>query len=99
MSEPKLTEAEVRHVATLARLALSDEEIATMRSELDAILRYMDELSALDVDDVEPTFHAVPMEAPLREDLPVPSLTRDEALAGAPKSEDGAFAVPKVLDV
>lgn len=98
MSSAKIDEATVRKVAQLARLALSDEEAARMRAQLDAILGYVASLDALDVRDVEPTFHAVPMDAPLRADVVRDSVSRDELLAAAPKSEAGGFAVPRVLE-
>ena len=72
MADPKITLEEVLHVAKLARLALSDDEARQMQAELDSILGYIEELDALDVSDVDPTFHAIPMTAPLRPDVPVP---------------------------
>ncbi|MBC7171879.1 MAG: Asp-tRNA(Asn)/Glu-tRNA(Gln) amidotransferase subunit GatC [Polyangiaceae bacterium] len=98
MSDPKITREEVRHVATLARLALSEDEIERMQATLDSILGYMAELSALDLEGVEPTFHAVAMAARFREDTVRPSLEREEALAAAPATEAGGFAVPRVLE-
>ncbi|MGB5811952.1 MAG: Asp-tRNA(Asn)/Glu-tRNA(Gln) amidotransferase subunit GatC [Polyangiales bacterium] len=99
MSEPKITLEEVLRVATLARLELSHDEAQEMQAQLDSILGYIAELDALDVSDVEPTFHAIPMDAPLRPDVPVPCSDRDEILAQAPESEAGGFAVPLVLEV
>ncbi len=99
MSEPKISLEEVKRVAKLARLALSDEDARTMQAQMDAILGYMAELDALDVSNVTPTFHAVPMNAPLRADVVARSLPIDEALAAAPEAEAGGFAVPKVLEV
>lgn len=98
MGDPKLTLDEVRKVAHLARLAVSDDEAETLRAQLAQILGYMAELDALDVSGVEPTYHAIPMDAPLRKDTARPSLPREEALAAAPASEAGGFAVPKVLE-
>jgi aspartyl-tRNA(Asn)/glutamyl-tRNA(Gln) amidotransferase subunit C len=98
MSDAKITLAEVRHVAGLARLALPEDELVRMQATLDGILGYMTELSALDLEGVEPTVQAVPMQAPLREDVVRPSLPRDEALAAAPASEAGGFAVPQVME-
>ncbi len=99
MSEPKITLAEVRRVAQLARLALSDDEAVRVQSQMDAILGYMSELDSVDVTDVPPTFHAVPMDAPLRPDVVGRSLPTAEALSQAPQSESDGFAVPKVLEV
>jgi aspartyl-tRNA(Asn)/glutamyl-tRNA(Gln) amidotransferase subunit C len=98
MAEPKLTLEEVRKVARLARLALTDDEADTMRAQLEQILTYMAELDGVDVSGVEPTYHAIPMDAPLRPDVIRPGLPREEALAAAPASEAGGFAVPKVME-
>lgn len=96
--EEKITLAQVHHVAKLARLALSDAELETMREQLSRILGHVASLDALDVADVPPTSHAVPMEAPMRPDVLRDSLPRSELLAAAPATEAGAFAVPKVMD-
>lgn len=98
MSEPKITLAEVRRVASLARLTMSEDDLGRMQTDMDAILGYMAELDGLDVSTVSPTFHAVPMALPLRDDVVKPSLPRDEALSQAPQAEAGGFAVPKVLE-
>jgi aspartyl-tRNA(Asn)/glutamyl-tRNA(Gln) amidotransferase subunit C len=89
---------EVEHVARLARLAISGDEAERMRAELDGILDWMKTLEKLDTTGVAPTTHSVPMVAPLRDDRPEPSLRREETLRAAPKTEAGAFAVPKVLE-
>ena len=94
----RITLEEVHHVAQLAQLALGEEELASIRVDLDAILDYVDQLSELDVDDVEPTTHAVPLHLTLREDVVVQTLTRDEVLQNAPASEDGMFQVPRVVE-
>jgi aspartyl-tRNA(Asn)/glutamyl-tRNA(Gln) amidotransferase subunit C len=97
----RLTLDQVRHVAQLAALELDEAEARTLCDDLGSILDHMAALDALDVSGIEPTFHplqtAAPL-APLREDRVQPSLSRDEALAAAPASEHGGFAVPKVLD-
>ena len=100
----RISEDEVRETALLARLALSDEEVARMTVELDAILGYMETLSRLDVSNVEPTTHAVPMDLRLRADgdehgEPGPHLSADEALADAPRRHDHLFEVPKIIEV
>jgi aspartyl-tRNA(Asn)/glutamyl-tRNA(Gln) amidotransferase subunit C len=96
---PPIALDEVKRVARLARLALPDDEAERMRAQLDAILGYVAEIDGLDVAGIEPTFHAVPMAAPLRPDVVAPSLPRSEVLAQAPKAEEGGFAVPRVLEV
>jgi aspartyl-tRNA(Asn)/glutamyl-tRNA(Gln) amidotransferase subunit C len=98
MSTPRITLEETRHVAELARLSLSDDELTTMRGQLDAIVGYMAELETLDLQGVEPTFYSIAMEAPLRGDLCAASLPRSEALAAAPEQSTGAFAVPKIME-
>lgn len=85
---------QVLHVARLARLELSDEEVERMAEELSGILDHVDRISALDLDDVEPTSHVVALENVLRADEPAPSLPRERALEPAPDAADGAFRVP-----
>ncbi|MBK8173097.1 MAG: Asp-tRNA(Asn)/Glu-tRNA(Gln) amidotransferase subunit GatC [Sandaracinaceae bacterium] len=98
MSDTKITLEDVRKVARLSRLALDEAALAQMRGELSKILGHVASLNALDVSNVEPTYHAVPMNAPLRADVVQASLPRDEVFASAPKTEAGGFAVPKVMD-
>jgi aspartyl-tRNA(Asn)/glutamyl-tRNA(Gln) amidotransferase subunit C len=86
----------VRHVARLARLGLDDEERERMRVELSGILEHVDRIQALDLDDVPPTAHVVPLENALREDAPRPSLPREEALREAPEVVMEAFAVRRM---
>ena len=85
---------QVLHVARLARLRLSDEEVERMASELSGILEHVDRIAALDLDGVEPTSHVVALENMLRADEPRPSLPRERALEQAPDPSDGAFRVP-----
>jgi len=92
-----LSEEEVRHVAMLARLALSDEEVASLQGDLNDILGYIDQLQKLDIADVEPMDHPIPNVNVTRADEVKPSLPRDLALMNAPKSEDGAFVIPKIV--
>ena len=85
---------QVLHVARLARLELSDDEIVRMAGELSGILEHVARISGLDLDGVEPTAHVVALENVLRADEPEPSLPRDRALEQAPDAVDGAFRVP-----
>lgn len=94
----KLTRAEVEHVAKLANLQLSDEETLMFQEQLSSILSFVDKLSELDTDDVEPTSHVLPMTNVMREDQPHQSLDNDTALSNAPDEEDGYFKVPAVMD-
>jgi aspartyl-tRNA(Asn)/glutamyl-tRNA(Gln) amidotransferase subunit C len=90
---------EVRQLATLARLQLSEEEVASMTGDLAAILDYVDALRELDTTDVEPMTHAVPFDCPLRADVVGPSLSLEEALANAPRREGSFFEVPRIVPV
>jgi aspartyl-tRNA(Asn)/glutamyl-tRNA(Gln) amidotransferase subunit C len=85
---------QVLHVAKLARLGLSDEEVETMAGELSGILEHVDRIAELDLADVEPTSHVVELENVLRKDEAHESLDRDVALAQAPDPAGGAFRVP-----
>ena len=96
MSE-KLTEDQVRHVAKLARLNCTDQEISLFTSQLSAILDYVAQLEELDTSDVEPLAHCLPVHNVFRADEVRPSLSNDEALANAPVRDGEFFVVPKVL--
>ncbi|HEX5929880.1 MAG TPA: Asp-tRNA(Asn)/Glu-tRNA(Gln) amidotransferase subunit GatC [Solirubrobacterales bacterium] len=85
---------QVLHVARLARLRLSEQELETMVGELSGILDHVDRIGKLDLEGVEPTSHVVALENVLRPDEPRPSLPRDVALASAPEPYQGAFRVP-----
>jgi aspartyl-tRNA(Asn)/glutamyl-tRNA(Gln) amidotransferase subunit C len=85
---------QVLHVAKLARLRLSEEEVETMAGELSGILDHVDRIGNLDLEGAEPTSHVVALENVLRTDEPWQSLPRDVALAPAPEPQDGAFRVP-----
>ncbi len=98
----KISEDEVRQTALLARLELRDEEVQQLTRELDAILGYMESLARLDVSNVAPTTHAVPLDLPLRADVLeglAPQLTVDEALSDAPSRRGSFFEVPKIIEV
>lgn len=96
----KITEDEVRYVAELANLSLTEEEAAKLRRDLDGILEYMDQLNAVDVEGIEPMAQVLyPGNAdPLREDIPQPPLGNQAALANASQSGAGYFKVPKVIE-
>jgi len=85
---------QVLHVARLARLRLSEDEVETMVGELSGILEHVDRIGNLDLEGVEPTSHVVALENVLRADVPWKSLPRDVALAQAPEPQDGAFRAP-----
>jgi aspartyl-tRNA(Asn)/glutamyl-tRNA(Gln) amidotransferase subunit C len=85
---------EVLHVARLARLALTEDEVGRFREQLSAILEAVGKVSELDLSGVEPTAHPLDLVNVLGEDEPRPSLSLDDALANAPDAEDGYFGVP-----
>jgi len=86
--------SDVLHVARLARLELSDDEVDRMVTELSSVLDYFMKISELDLDNVPPTSHVVEVTDALRPDEPRPSLPRDEVLEQAPAVADGGFLVP-----
>ena len=95
---PRITRADVEHVALLARLALSDEEIERLTTELAVTLEHVNEIAALDLDGVEPTAHPLPLSNVVRPDVVTSTLDRAEVLAQAPAAQDGRFRVPRILD-
>ncbi|MGH8901258.1 MAG: Asp-tRNA(Asn)/Glu-tRNA(Gln) amidotransferase subunit GatC [Egibacteraceae bacterium] len=92
-----LSTDEVRHVARLARLALTDEEVESLRSQLSDILAYAEKVGEVAASDVPPTGHAYPLRNVFRADEPRPSLTADEAVSTAPEPQDGRFHVPRIV--
>ena len=93
-----LTTDDVRWVAQLARLRLSEAELADMTRDLGAIVEYVEQLRSLDTKDVEPLAHALDVRDVFRDDEPAPSLPVDEALANAPARKGDFFRVPAVLE-
>jgi aspartyl-tRNA(Asn)/glutamyl-tRNA(Gln) amidotransferase subunit C len=98
MSDVKITLAEVDHVARLARLALGTEEKERLRSQLDAILGYVEQLGRIDTTGIEPTAHVLPLVNVMRDDEVRPSYPADAMLANAPDPQDGQFRVPRILE-
>ena len=93
----RITRDDVAHVAHLARLSLTEEELEVFTGQLGAVLDHAADVEALDVAGVPPTAHPLPLKNVLRDDAVAPSLERDEVLAQAPAVEDGRFRVPPVL--
>jgi len=91
-----ISEEQVRHVANLARLGLTDDEIAKMGTQLDAILDSIEKIRELDLADVPPTANPLNLSNVLRPDEPRPELSQEEALAPAPERVDEHFAVPRI---
>jgi aspartyl-tRNA(Asn)/glutamyl-tRNA(Gln) amidotransferase subunit C len=94
----RLTLDEVRHVAELAKLHLTEEEVAQYAEQLSAILDHAASLQSVDTSNIPPTPYVLPLENVLRDDEPLPGLTNDQALANAPDSADGFFRVRAVFE-
>ena len=97
MSE-KIDEAQVRKVAKLARLELTEGEVAEFTGQLSAILDYVAKMDELDTENVQPLAHCLPISNCLREDCIKESLGTKKALANAPQRDGNFFKVPKILD-
>ena len=91
-----ISEEEVRHVANLARLGLTENEVKKMSGQLDAILESIDQIGELDLEDVPPTANALNLTNVLRPDEPHGELPPDAALSTAPDAVDDLFAVPRI---
>lgn len=88
---------EVKHVANLARLAITEAEADKLTKQLDAIITFAEQLNELDTENVEPTSHVLDIKNILREDVPEQGLPREEVLKNAPEVMDGQFKVPPIL--
>jgi aspartyl-tRNA(Asn)/glutamyl-tRNA(Gln) amidotransferase subunit C len=93
-----LSRDDVRHVAHLARLGLSDDEVAQLESELNHILEQYAVLADLDTESIPPTAQTIELETILREDIVRPGLTVEEALANAPRRDGDHIVVPAIID-
>jgi aspartyl-tRNA(Asn)/glutamyl-tRNA(Gln) amidotransferase subunit C len=93
-----LTLEEVRHIAELAKLELTEEEQVRFLEQLSAVLDYAAQLRAVDTSAIPPTATVLPLRTVLRDDVVKPSLTREDLLANAPEQEAGCFRVPAVLE-
>ena len=98
MSKPNAEQMDVRYVAHLARLRLSEDELARFQSQLGQILDYVRELSELDVEGVEPTAHAFPVHNVFRPDVVEPCMDHERAMANAPAERQGQFIVPRIIE-
>lgn len=94
----RISEDQVKHVAHLARLAISEEEAVMFTSQLDAIISYAEQLNELDTDHVQPTTHVLPMKNVMREDVAKEGLPVDEVLKNAPDHKNGQIRVPTILE-
>ena len=93
-----VTIEQVRHIARLARIAMSDEEIAALEPELNNILGWIEQLAEVDTDGVEPLTAVIDQKLRLREDAVTDGDRRDDVLLNAPDAQHGFFAVPKVIE-
>jgi aspartyl-tRNA(Asn)/glutamyl-tRNA(Gln) amidotransferase subunit C len=93
----QISRDEVAHLARLARLALTDDELDSFAGQLDAILEHVSQIQAVDVTDVEATDNPLKSVNVTRPDVVEPSLSQEEALSQAPKAVEGRFAVPRIL--
>jgi aspartyl-tRNA(Asn)/glutamyl-tRNA(Gln) amidotransferase subunit C len=94
----KIDQDQVRKVAKLSRLELTDAEVEEFTGQLSAILGYVEKMNELDTADVEPLAHCLPVSNVLREDSPKESLGTEKVLANAPQRDEEFFKVPKILD-
>ena len=94
---PNISRDEVAHLAGLARLAVTEDELTTFAGQLDVILQSVAKVGEVAADDIPPTSHAVPLVNVYRPDVARPGLTQQQALAGAPAAEEGRFRVPRIL--
>jgi aspartyl-tRNA(Asn)/glutamyl-tRNA(Gln) amidotransferase subunit C len=92
------SEIDIKYVAHLARLSLTPDEETRLAGQLGCILGYIDKLKEVDVSNVEPTAHTVPMANVTRPDETRPGLTNEEALANAPAKANGLFIVPRIVE-
>jgi aspartyl-tRNA(Asn)/glutamyl-tRNA(Gln) amidotransferase subunit C len=92
-----ISKHDVAHVARLARLSLSDEELERFTTQLAGVLEHAADIEALDIDGVPATAHPFPLSNVFREDVPRPCLDRDEVLAQAPEVESNRFRIPRIL--
>jgi aspartyl-tRNA(Asn)/glutamyl-tRNA(Gln) amidotransferase subunit C len=94
---PNISRDEVAHLARLARLAVTEDELTLFAGQLDVILQSVATVGEVAADDIPPTSHAVPLVNVFRQDVIRPGLTQQQALAAAPAAEDGRFRVPRIL--
>ena len=94
----KLTRKQVVHIAELARLSLTEDEMALYQEQLSAVLEYAERLQALETDVISPTATVLPVHNVMRDDDPCPSMDKEDILANAPEAQDGCFRVQAVLE-
>ena len=98
VNQVKVTKKDLDNVAVLSRLSIPEEQAEKYMGDMNALLTYVDNLSNVDTDNVQPTTYALPMQNVFREDVVKPSLDREAALSNAPLQDNGYFKVPRVLE-
>lgn len=93
----RISNEQVKHVANLARLAITKEETEKLTKELDAIITFAEQLNELNTENVEPTYHVLDMKNVFREDISQKGLPREEVLKNAPDHQDGQIKVPAII--
>lgn len=94
----RISKDQVKHVANLARLAITDEDAEKFQKQLENMITYAEQLNELNTDDVKPTSHVLDMKNVLREDKPGKGLPVEEVLKNAPDHKDGQIRVPAILE-
>lgn len=94
----RISEDQVKHVANLARLSITEEEAKMFTSQLDDIITYAEQLQELDTEGVEPTTHVLDLKNVMRKDEPTNWINKEDALKNAPDQQDGQFKVPSILE-
>ncbi|MDZ5473607.1 Asp-tRNA(Asn)/Glu-tRNA(Gln) amidotransferase subunit GatC [Bacillus sp. 31A1R] len=89
---------EVKHVAHLARLGITEEEAEKFQKQLDAIITFVEQLNELDTDNVEPMSHVLEIKNVLRDDIPQKGLPKEDVLKNAPEHQDGQIKVPSIIE-
>lgn len=94
----RISKEDIEHISSLARLSLTEKEKELFGSQLSSVLDYMEKLNELDTTDVEPTSHVLPLSNVMRDDVPQPSIPREDTLLNAPDHTDKFFRVPKIIE-
>ncbi|MED3552861.1 Asp-tRNA(Asn)/Glu-tRNA(Gln) amidotransferase subunit GatC [Cytobacillus praedii] len=94
----RISPDQVKHVANLARLAITEEETEKFTNQLDAIISFAEQLNEINTDGVEPTSHVLDMKNVMREDIPQEGLPQSEVLKNAPEHQDGQVKVPSIME-
>ncbi|WP_226670729.1 Asp-tRNA(Asn)/Glu-tRNA(Gln) amidotransferase subunit GatC [Metabacillus litoralis] len=94
----RISTDQVKHVANLARLAITDDEASLLTQQLDAIITFAEQLNEVDTENVKPTSHVLDMKNIMREDIPKKGLDNEEVVKNAPDHADGYIRVPSILE-